>query len=63
MTTNRHLIITPDEQNTIVNALAFYRAYFTMILDADDAEQYRLAFMEDGETAVDKLTTKVAIIN
>jgi predicted enzyme related to lactoylglutathione lyase len=62
MTTNRHLIITPDEQNTIVNALAFYKAYFTFTLDADDAEQYRYAFREDGETAVDKLTTKVAII-
>lgn len=60
--TSRHLIITADEQNTIVNALAFYKAYFTFLLDADDAEQYRMAFKEDGEIAVDKLTTKVAII-
>jgi hypothetical protein len=60
--TSRHLIITADEQNTIVNALAFYKAYFTFLLDADDAEQYRMAFREDGEIAVDKLTTKVAII-
>jgi len=63
MLTNRHLIITPDEQNTIVNALAFYRAYHTAQLDPDDAEQYRLAFREDGELAVDKLATKVATIN
>lgn len=60
--TSRHLIITADEQNTIVNALAFYKAYFTFLLDADDAEQYRMTFKEDGEIAVDKLTTKVAII-
>ena len=60
--TSRHLIITADEQNTIVNALAFYKAYFPFLLDADDAEQYRMAFREDGEIAVDKLTTKVAII-
>jgi hypothetical protein len=62
MPTNRHLIITPDEQNTIVNALAFYKAYFTMTLDSDDAEQYRLAFREDSELAVDKLASKIATI-
>ena len=62
MTTNRHLIITPDEQNTIVNALGFYKAYFTYLLDSDDTDQYRMAFREDGETAVDKLAIKVATI-
>lgn len=60
--TSRHLIITADEQNTIVNALGFYKAYFTFLLDADDAEQYRMAFKEDGEIAVDKLANKVATI-
>lgn len=62
MTFNRHLIITADEQNTIVNALAFYSAYFTYSLDPDDADQFRMAFREDGDIAVGKLIHKVASI-
>jgi hypothetical protein len=62
MLTNRHMIITPDEQNMIVNALDFYKAYFTMTLDSDHVEQYRMAFRENGQIAVDRLATKVAII-
>lgn len=62
MTTNLHLIITADEQNMIVNALAFYSAYFTYSLDPDDTDQFRMAFREDGDIAVSKLITKVATI-
>lgn len=62
--TNKHLVMTLDEQYAIVNALAFYHAYHSSSLDGDQLEQFRLAFKEDASTPtfVDDLATKIANI-
>jgi hypothetical protein len=57
-----HLIINVDEKYAIVNALAFYHAHHMQgaLMDADEREQYELAFKEDGPAFVDQLATKIA---
>ena len=66
--TTLHAIISKSDQLAIVNALAFYNAFHTFPaheLDADDRQQWRLAFREDNrgsdrEGPVDKLANKIA---
>ena len=66
--TRIHAILSQADQQTIVNALAFYNAFHTFPaddLDADDRQQWRLAFREDNrgsdrEGPVDKLANKIA---
>ena len=63
---NIHLIITPQEQQAIINALAFYNDVWAKeaLHDDDSIDQWRLAFREDnqGIGAVDSLATKVATL-
>ena len=65
-----HIVITDAEQQTIVNALAFYNDHhaFPNPLDGFDREQWRLAFQEDNrgcahDGPVDQLATKIANSN
>lgn len=66
--TNRHIVITDAEQQTIVNALAFYNAHYTFLsdeLDKDERTHWRLAFQADNygtdrEGPVDQLATRIA---
>ena len=68
---NHHIVVTDDEQNMIVNALAFYNATHTFPLHEwteDERVQWRLAFREDNrgsdrEGPVDQLATKIANSN
>ena len=67
---NHHIVITDEEQNMIVNALAFYNEHhaFPNPLDGFDREQWRLAFQEDNrgfaiDGPVDQLATKIASSN
>ena len=61
----KHLVISLDEQYAIVNALAFYDAFHNQLLDADELEQFKLAFKEDDHSAgvIDKLATRIANIH
>jgi len=63
---NIHLIITPQEQQAIVNALAFYNDVWAKeaLHDDDSTEQWRIAFREDnqGNNVVENLATKVATL-
>lgn len=63
-TIKKHLVISSDEQYAIVNALAFYDAFHNRLLDADELEQFKLAFKEDDRSAgvIDKLATRIANI-
>ena len=63
-TIKKHLVISLDEQYAIVNALAFYDAFHNQLLDADEFEQFKLAFKEDDRSAgvIDKLATRIANI-
>ena len=62
---NHHIVITDEEQNMIVNALAFYYDSHIRTLDADLKEQYQLSFHEDnrGCAAVEALAEKIATSN
>ena len=62
LTIKKHLVISLDEQNAIVNALAFYDAYYSGQMEADEIEQFKLAYREDnrGTDFIDKLATKIA---
>jgi len=63
---NIHLIITPQQQQAIVNALAFYGDVWAKeaLHDDDSMEQWRIAFREDnqGNSAVENLATKIATL-
>ena len=67
---NHHIVITDEEQNMIVNALAFYNDYHAtdLLSDDDSQEQWRIAFREDNRGSghdgpVDQLATKIATSN
>ena len=68
MTTNIHAILTEAEQQSIVNALAFYNLYWTgdsSLTEPDEKEQWRLCFTEDNKGYkhhgfVDQLATRIA---
>ena len=66
--TSIHLIVSEDEKQSLVNALAFYNEYHTadLVLDDDSLEQWRMAFKGDNrngwewEGPIDKLATRIA---
>ena len=64
---NHHIVITDAEQQAIVNALAFYEDYHTLAdgFDADEREQWRLAFRNDRQNlySISDLANKIATSN
>jgi|TARA_R100000482_G_scaffold98419_2_gene42373 hypothetical protein len=56
-----HCIISEADQLRIVNALAFYHhVHSTPYRDADELEQFAMAYKEDGAEAVDRLADRIA---
>lgn len=64
-TIKKHLVMSLDEQYAIVNALAFYDAYHSGRMEADEIEQFKFAYREDNRSPdfIDKLATKIANIH
>jgi hypothetical protein len=56
-----HAILSQDEQNAIVNALAFYDRFYTGQVDADERAFCSIAHKEDAARVnLDALATAVA---
>lgn len=65
-TTNHHIIITDEEQNMIVNALAFFEQSFQLGSNtppSDVVEEWQDVADDTNLDAVDALATKIATSN
>jgi hypothetical protein len=65
-TINHHIIITDEEQNMIVNALAFYNQFFKYSGDGfrkETVEEWQDVADDTNLCAVDALATKIATSN
>ena len=67
-TINHHIIITDEEQNMIVNALAFFQEFFSNVENAASGahhswEEWQDVADDTNLDAVDALATKIATSN
>tara|TARA_Y100000385_G_scaffold189487_1_gene195760 strand:+ start:305 stop:514 length:210 start_codon:yes stop_codon:yes gene_type:complete len=65
-TINHHIIITDEEQNMIVNALAFFEQFFQLGSNtppSDVVEEWQDVADDTNLDAVDVLATKIANSN
>ena len=65
-TINHHIIITDEEQNMIVNALAFYNQFFRYSGDGfrkETADEFQDVANDTNLDAADALATKIATSN
>ena len=63
---NHHVILTDEEQNMVVNALAFFEQYFqkfSCISTKNVVEEWQDVADDTNLTLVDKLATKIATSN
>ena len=65
-TMNHHIIITDEEQNMIVNALAFFEQFFqkgSSTPPSDVVEEWQDVADDTNLSALDSLATKIATSN
>jgi hypothetical protein len=63
---NHHVILTDEEQNIAVNAVAFFHEFFKYNGDdyrAEVVKEWQYVADDTNLTLVDKLTTKIATSN